>query len=212
MRLDPPLDPTSPEARQWLQDELQRGVYRERPGLLSRVWDWLQDLLGRGASTGGLPAWTLGMAVLIAVAVLALVVARSVAAERRMAPSGGSRGVLDGPARTADEHRAAARQALASGDEERAVLESYRAVARAAVERTILDDQPGRTAHEVAIALTPVFPGATSALTAAADDFDSVRYGERDARQGSASAILALDADLARTRPVLPDPVTGRAR
>lgn len=211
MRLDPPLDPTSPEARQWLEDELRRGIYREQPGLLTRVWDWLQDLLGSGVSTGGLPAWTLGIVIVVALAVLALVVARSVAAERRMTPTY-VRGVLDGPTRTAEEHRTAARQALVSGDDDTAVLEAYRAVARSAVERTILDDQPGRTAHEVAVALTPVFPTGASALAAAADAFDAVRYGERRARPGSASQILTLDADLVRTRPVLPDPARGRAR
>lgn len=211
MRLAPPLDPTSPEARQWLEDELRRGIYREQPGLLARVWEWFQDLLGRGAGAGGLPAWTLGMLIVVALAVLALVVARSLAWERRMTPSE-YRGVLDGPTSTAEEHRAAARQALVSGDDETAVLEAYRAVARSAVERTILDDQPGRTAHEVAVALAPAFPTGASALAAAADDFDAVRYGERRARTGSASAILALDADLVRTRPVFSDPASGVAR
>lgn len=211
VRLDPPLDPTSSEARQWLEDELRRGIYRDRPSLLSRVWEWFQDLLGRTASDGGLPAWTLGIAVLVAVAVLALVVARSLASERRMAP-GAPRGVLDGPTRTSEEHRAAARRALTAGDEETGVLEAYRAVARSAVERTILDDQPGRTAHEVAVSLAPVFPPSAGELTTAADDFDAVRYGARPARPGAASAILTLDAELLRSRPVLPEPVTGALR
>ena len=45
MRLDPPLDPTSPQARQWLEDELRKGIYHEQKGLLQRIWDWLNELI-----------------------------------------------------------------------------------------------------------------------------------------------------------------------
>ena len=37
MRLDPPLDPTSPEARDWLEDELSKGIYRDDRGPLEPV-------------------------------------------------------------------------------------------------------------------------------------------------------------------------------
>ncbi len=206
MRLDPPLDPTSPEARQWLEDELRKGVYREQKGLLQRLWEWLTGL-GSGGDGLGFPAWTIWAAVLIGVAVVALVLLRSLRAERRM--TGRARaGVLDGPARTAAEHRAAARAALDAGDADLAVLEAYRAIARSAIERTLLDDLPGRTAHEVAVALGPVFPASASSLGVAADVFDAVRYGRRTARVESARDLVALDATLAGSRPVLPDPAT----
>ena len=52
MRLDPPLDPTSPQARQWLEDELRKGIYHEQKGLLERIWDWLMSLLS-GTGSGG---------------------------------------------------------------------------------------------------------------------------------------------------------------
>ncbi len=207
VRLEPPLDPTSPEARDWLEEELRRAIYRERPSLLQRAWDWFQDLLSRTAGTGGLPAWTIGVVVLVAIVLIALIVVRSMAAERRMAPTG-AEGVLDGQVRSAGEHRAAAREALRRGDGEMAVLEAYRAIARSTVERTILDDQPGRTAHEVAVALAPVFPAQRAALAASADVFDAVRYGRRPARPGAAEDVLAVDAELAGTRPVFPDPAT----
>ena len=41
MRLDPPLDPTSAQAREWLEAELRKGVYQDDPGLLQRLWDWV---------------------------------------------------------------------------------------------------------------------------------------------------------------------------
>ena len=205
MHLDPPLDPTSAQAREWLEAELRKGVYREQPGLLERLADWLGELLGSTVTGAAFPAWTVGLAVLLGLAVVALVVARSVRAERRM--TGPRRpGVLDGPARTAEEHRAAAHAALASGDADTAVVEGYRALARSAVERTLLDDLPGRTAHEVAVALGPVFPASASSLGSAADAFDAVRYGRRPAGLDTARSVVALEGDLARTRPVLPEP------
>jgi hypothetical protein len=208
VRLDPPLDPTSAQAREWLEDELRKGTYHENPGLLQRLWNWITELLLNTTAAGSLPSWTIWLAVLVGAGLLALVVARSVRAERRMR---GARdgGVLDGPARPASEHRAAARAALDDGDADTAVLEGYRAIARSAVERTLLDDLPGRTAHEVSVALLPVFPPHAAGLASAADAFDAVRYGRRAASADTARAVVALDADLARARPVLPEPVAG---
>jgi Domain of unknown function (DUF4129) len=205
VRLDPPLTPTSPEARDWLEDELGKGTYRDQPGLLERLWDWLTELLSRTGS-GNLPAWTLAVAVAAGLAVVALVLARSLSAERRMTAPGRD-GVLDGPTRTAAEHRAAAGRALEAGDADTAVVEAYRAIARAATERTLLDDLPGRTAHEVALSLGPVFPASAARLAAAADAFDAVRYGRRAARLDTAREVADLDATLATTRPVLPGPI-----
>jgi hypothetical protein len=213
VRLEPPLDPTSPQARQWLEDELRKGIYHEQKGLLERIWDWLMDLLsGAGTEAGGagLPGWTVWIAVLVIAAVVALVLVRSVHAERRMKGPRGA-GVLEGPTRTAAEHRAAAAEALDAGDADTAVLEAYRALTRSAIERTLLDDLPGRTAHEVAVALGPVFPASASSLALAADTFDAVRYGRRAAGLQSARDVVALDAELARTRPLLPDPATAAA-
>ena len=204
MLLDPPLDPTSPEAREWLEEELRKPVYREPEGLLERLWDWLGRLLSGAEGTGGLPGWTIWLAAAVALAVVGLVVVRSLRAERRMAvtPAGA---VHEGSARSAAEHRAAAAAALAGGDPDIAVVEGYRALARSALERTLLDDLPGRTAHEVALALAPVFPHDAARLASAADTFDAVRYGRRAAGEDAARAVVTLDTDLAATRPLLPE-------
>ena len=214
MRLDPPLDPTSPEARDWLEEELRKPVYREPEGLPERPWDWLGRLLSGSEGTGGLPGWTIWLAAALGLAVVAMVVLRSLRAERRMAVTGAGP-VHEGPARSAAEHRASAAAALASGDPDTAVLEGYRALARSAVERTLLDDLPGRTAHEVAVALGPVFPTDAARLASAADTFDAVRYGRLAAGEDAARAVVALDKELAATRPLLPEagvPARGRPR
>ena len=209
MHLDPPLDPTSAQAREWLEAELRKGVYHEQPGLLERLATWVAELLGTTVTGAAFPAWTVGLAVLLGLAVVVLVVARSVRAERRM--TGPRReGVLDGPTRTAEEHRAAARAALASGDADTAVVEGYRALARSAVERTLLDDLPGRTAHEVAVDLGPVFPASADSLVSAADSFDAVRYGRRPAGLDAARSVVELEGVLSRTRPVLAEPSAPR--
>ena len=57
MRLDPPLDPTSPEARTWLENELSKGIYRDDRSLLERLQNWLMELLSSTGS-GSLPAWS----------------------------------------------------------------------------------------------------------------------------------------------------------
>lgn len=203
-----PLDPTSPVARQWLEDELRRGVYREQQGLLSRLWDWLSDLLAGTVRGGALPSWTVWVAVLAGLLVVGLVLARSLHTERTMTRPGRA-GVLDGPLRSAAEHRADARAALSAGNHDRAVLEGFRAIARAAVERTLLDDLPGRTAHEVAVQLGPVFPVEAGRLAACADSFDAVRYGRRPAAAASAREVVALDEALTTARPVLPEQPEG---
>ncbi|MGL5817391.1 MAG: DUF4129 domain-containing protein [Phycicoccus sp.] len=204
MRADPPLDPTSPEAREWLEEELRRGVYQEQPGVLERVMDWIDRLLAGATGGPGLPAWTVVVVVLVVLAVVALVVARTLHRDRRMTGVA-TPGVLDGPVRSAAEHRDVARRALAAGDADLAVVEGYRAIARAAVERAVLDDLPGRTAHEVAVAVAPVFPPHAAGLATAADVFDAVRYGRRPATPGQAEDLLSLDAEVARTVPVLTD-------
>ena len=44
MRVDsPPLDPTSEEARRWLEDELAESAYVNDQGLLARLLQWLSE-------------------------------------------------------------------------------------------------------------------------------------------------------------------------
>ena len=204
MRADPPLDPTSPQAREWLEEELRKGIYHEQKSLLDRLVEWVLELLGRTPGGSGLPSFLIWVAIGIGVLVVVLVVVRSLRGESRMTRAARG-GVLDGPVRTAAEHRADARAALARGDHDTAVLEGYRAIARASVERTLLDDLPGRTAHEVAVQLGPVFPAQSGPLVTAADSFDAVRYGRRPATAEAARAVVDLDSTLTATRPVLPD-------
>lgn len=202
-----PLDPDRDEARRLLQHELDTGTYQLQESLLSRVWRWFTDLLPDLSGLGPLPAWVT-WAVLAVVLVAVLAVLAFATRDRwrtgRLDETTRPGAVLEGERRGADHYRAAARTALAAGDHGTAVIEAYRALAAGAIERTLLEDRPGSTAHEVAVGLGPVFPTESTALGAAADSFDAVRYGARTATQAQARAVIDLDARLQDATPLLP--------
>lgn len=201
------LDPDRDEARRLLQEELDSGTYQLQESLVSRLWRWFTDLLPDLGALGPMPPWVT-WAVLAAVVAAALAVVAFATRDRwrtaRLTDPGAPGAVLEGRRRTAAAHRAAARDALSAGDAGTALLEAYRAVASGSIERALLEDRPGSTAHEVALALAPVFPSESSALAAAADEFDAIRYGGRTAPESRARAVLELDDRLRRTSPVLP--------
>ncbi|QIM21536.1 DUF4129 domain-containing protein [Phycicoccus sp. HDW14] len=210
---DAPLDPSSEQARRWLEEELSSPRYHAQPGLLDRIREFIERLLNASPG-GGLPSFAVPIAVGLVLAVVGLVLWRVL--RREVGRTGGEGlGVLDVPDVPAAELRASARSALARGDWDLAVLDGVRAVARGAVERVVLDDAPGRTAHEVALALSTPFPAESGPLVDAADAFDAVRYGHRRAGEETARAVLALDDRLAEARPARPgrvaDDVPARA-
>ena len=136
----------------------------------------------------------------VVIALLAFVLPR-VRRERRL--PGGSAAVLTDPTVTASMYRARVAAALGEGRFDDALADAYRAIARAATERTLLEDSPGRTAHEVALGLEAVFPAEQDELRRAADQFDAVRYGSRHIGRADVERVVELDRRLTRTRPVL---------
>lgn len=201
-----PVDPGRDEARRWLTDELSRPEYAVQESWVGRAVRWLRERIPDPDLPGRLPEWASWAAlVLVVVAVLAVLAFATRDRWRRAglsaAPPGGS--VFDDERLTASAYRDRARAALRAGDHAAAVLHAYRAVVAGAGERRLLDAAPGRTAHEVAVALAPLFPDAAADLTRAADRFDAVRYGARPATAGQAEQILALDERLSASRPAL---------
>ena len=205
----PPLDPSSPVAAQWVRDELASGHYLTNPSWWQRLVEWLRGLLD-SAPGAGIPRWV-GMAVLLLLAAgVAAVVARVLRPEHRTSRRAGDRSTaVDDEGLGAADYRRRAQAAAARGDWDGMLLDGYRAIAASAVERTLLVELPGRTAREVAVALTPAFPGHASELAEAARHFDAVRYGHRSPTAQQARAVAGLDAALATTRPQL-DAVVAR--
>lgn len=200
----PPLDPSSSQAQQWARDELAHGRYDTSLPWWQRLVDWLLNQTGGGHSSG-LPGWMAPLVVILVLAAVALIVALVL---RREGSRTGTRGVrtagLSEEGLSADDYRRRARTAAGRGDWDAVLLDSYRAVAASAVERTLLDELPGRTAHEAAVALGPLFPEQRDALETTAAAFDAVRYGHLSATPDQARRAAELDEAVLRTRPHLP--------
>ncbi|WP_158372376.1 DUF4129 domain-containing protein [Cellulosimicrobium cellulans] len=199
-----PVVPDAEQARRWLEQELADPVYHQQPSLLQRFLDWLGRLF-EGAD--GLPIGNVGtlLAILAGLAVLVTVAFLVTGPVRRSRRVAGARGVLDADdRRTAAELRAAADAAAARGDWAAAVADRFRAVVRALEERAVLEEQPGRTAHEAVEAAGLRLPAHAVDLRAAGRLFDDVVYGERTPRAEDDAALRELDARVAATRPTLP--------
>lgn len=200
------LDPDREEARRWLETEIAEGDYRLQEPVLTRLWNWFVDLLPSVALPGQLPAWTPWVVLVLVLVVAAAVIAFGLRDRWRTGRLSGSRtngAVLDGVHRAASQYRASAEAALRRGDHDTAALEAYRAIAAGAIERTLLDNRPGQTAHEVAASLVPVFPAHGGPLGLAADTFDAVRYGDQRCDADTARELLELETAVRGSRPQL---------
>jgi hypothetical protein len=188
-------DPDPDTARRLLEEELRDPAY-PRDGLLERLGQWLTDLwlrLSLAASDASPLVSAAAVAVVVSLLVLAgLAVSR---VRRDTAP------VRSRPGPSAAAHRQAALDAGLAGRHEDALVEGFRAIAARSVERGLLDATPGLTAHEIVVALTPLFPAHREGLSLAGARFDAVFYGDRPARPSDARHVLELDDQLARAAP-----------
>lgn len=199
-RADPPLDPTPEEARSLLRRELIAPDYHDQD-LLQRLLTWLGRLVDRGvASASGAPPLQTLAVMVVAVALAAGLVLLLSRARRTSRAADRGRGVLTDEAVSAADLRARALRALDERRHEDALVDAFRALALRQVERGRLDDAPGATAHEVALALAAEHPHLRGRVDTSADLFDSVLYGDRGATREQALAVLALDDDLAAVR------------
>lgn len=164
---------------------------------------WFFGLFDTGAGEAISSWWgaaiLLGLAAVVGLVIWAII---RLQPARRAARSDAT-GIFDEVGVDAAEYRRRAKVARAAGDFDAVVLDAYRAVAAGAVERFILDDQPGATAREIAVALAQPFAAEGQALREAALSFDAVRYGARPAGASAADAMLDLDRRVSTTSPRL---------
>lgn len=196
-----PLDPSVEQARQWLRDELAKADYADDRSLLERLLDWISELLSHLSAGTGLPSWSLTVVLLALLALVVGVVLVKVRRDPARRRAGGGPSVLDEAHLTADDYRARGRAALAEGDTAAAAADWFRAIVAQAVTRVVLDDDRGKTAHEIGLRLSAVFPDEAPAVTAAADLFDGVLYGGLVPDRDEAEQVAALDMRLAAARP-----------
>ena len=209
--LDVPVTPDGDTARSWVLDELAKQEYAAaQPSLFDRLasgfLDWFTSLFD--ASRSGAPPVLLTVAlVLLAVVVVVALVLFGLPRVNRRSSAGTLFGEDD--RRTADEMRRAARDAYGRGDWATAVLERFRAIARALDERTVVQVFPGTTAGAFARRAADAFDDQRTALREAARLFDGVRYADRVAGREDADAVASLDDRLAAARPRLENPVSA---
>ena len=196
-----PVDPDAETARRWAVEELADPVYHRGPSLLDRFLEWLRSLFEGAPEAVDLDPVLTAVAVVV---VLGLVVtagfwfAGPVRMNRR---SPESLVVLGDDTRTAAELRAAADAAAGRGDWSAAVLDRFRALVRSLEERALLDERPGRTAHEAGEEAGARLPTRTDDLRRAARLFDDVCYGHVAVDESADAWLRRLDADVAATRP-----------
>lgn len=201
------IRPDPGSARSWVEEELNRPEYRRSLG--DRLLSWLGDRLD-WLQASALNASPLSAAAAVLLLVLLAVLAVAVASRVRREPLRpyGHEPALGAGQVSAQEHRDEAQAALAAGEVDRAIVEAFRAMAARAVQRGVLEDRPGRTAHELAADLGPILPALADDLERASAVFDLVYYGDRIARsngrsldRADAQAVLDLDDALLAARP-----------
>jgi hypothetical protein len=195
----PPLTPSGDEGRRLLRHELAHSEYHHH--LLQRILDWLwrhaQGGAGAASGTDGVAAFVTLLVAALLVVGITLVLTRLRHDRRERARSAA---VLPDRRVSAAELRGLAESALAEGRYDDAVTDAFRALAVRQVERGRLADQPGATAHEVAVSLATSYPGHGDRVGRTADLFDATLYGDRPADRGDAEDVLALDDALAGVR------------
>ena len=196
-----PVVPDAPTARRWATDELANPVYHHGKSLLDRFLGWLGSLFDGATVPFGLPNVAVAaivVLVVVAIAAVAFWIAGPVRLARRAATSSI---VFDDDTRSATELRAAADASAAHGDWSAAVLDRFRAIVRALEERALLEQWPGRTAHEAAESAAARLPSRTADLRRAGGVFDLVCYGKAPADAATDAWLRELDAAVAATRP-----------
>ncbi len=197
---DPPLDPPPDEARSLLRRELLAPEYHEQ-NLVQRIIDWLGRQVDSGVSRASDAPPLQTLAVMLVVVLLIAGLGFLVTRARRTASAGeNQRAVLTEEDVTSGELRARALAAMADERYDDALVDAFRALALRQVERGRLDDTPGATAHEVALALAAEYPHQRPRVDGSAALFDLVRYGDRPATRDQAAGVLALDDELAGVR------------
>jgi len=199
-----PVDPDAETARRWAEQELADPIYHQGESLLQVVLRWIQERLAEAQNAlstmnGRSAAIVLGSVVIIGVVVTLLVVG-PVRRSRRSQRSSVEVFVDDN--RTVAELRRSADTLAAAGKWSEAVLDRFRAILRSLEKRAVVDERPGRTAHEAAVQAAAVLPPCAADLHRASRMFDDVCYGDVEAGRDDDAWLRQVDDAVQNTRPV----------
>ena len=199
-----PVDPDAETARRWAEQELADPIYHRGESLLQVVLRWIQERFAEAQNAlstmdGRSAALVLGSVVIVGVVVTLLVVGpvrRSRRSQRYSVE------VFVDDNRTAAELRRSADALAAAGRWSEAVLDRFRAILRSLEERAVVDERPGRTAHEAAVQAAAVLPPRASDLHRASRLFDDVCYGDVETGRDDDAWLRQVDDAVRNTRPV----------
>jgi hypothetical protein len=186
-----PLTPDQGEARDWLLEELAKGVYGEISGpIVSFVSDLIDDFFRLLSWRGeGTPPISLILTILAIIAIAALIVVLILhpirLAKRR------SRSVFEEETST-PQVRASFDEAVASQDWNLAYVWAYRLMVLGLDDHDVVSSTPGLTAREAADAATRVAPGLAPQLSTYAETFDKVRYGHSTITREEVDALRSF--------------------
>lgn len=186
-----PLTPDQGEARDWLLEELSKGVYGEISGpIVSFVSDLIDDFFRLLSWRGeGTPPISLILTILAIIAIAALIVVLILhpirLAKRR------SRSVFEEET-SAPQVRASFDEAVASQDWNLAYVWAYRLMVLGLDDHDVVSSTPGLTAREAADAATRVAPGLAPQLSTYAETFDKVRYGHSTITREEVDALRSF--------------------
>ncbi|MBZ5739619.1 DUF4129 domain-containing protein [Nocardioides mangrovi] len=191
--MTPPLDPSPDEAHALLRGELAHPEYHQRD-VLQQLYDALVRLVNGAIHGASQSPPVSAFAAMVAFLALGLALAWLLGRARRTARAAGRPGaVVEDRTVGAEELRRRAERALAEGRAGDAVVDGFRALAVRQAEQGYVDDLPGATAHEVAVAVGAAHPEARGRVAGTAALFDQVLYGDRPATPAQASDVLELD-------------------
>lgn len=201
----PPLTPDGDEARRWAERELaDPGYAAAQPTAIDRVAQAVGrfvDNLLHPQLDGATGSW---LAVAAAIVVIGLVVAAlAIWGRPRAQPRGAARGAElfgESEVRSAAELRRDADAHASRNEWDEAIVLRFRAVARTASERDLVDTPPGTTVHGFARAVAAALPAEAASVETAARVFDDVRYLRRPGTAAGYTEVAAVDERMARAR------------
>lgn len=201
-----PLDPDAEQARRLLLEELANARYRAaEPSLFDRVVqairDWFTSLTLQGDGPPLPVAAVIGVLVLVALVVAALLIAGRPRAARRSGVTGAV--LADDDSRSAATLRSLAEAAAARGAWDEALVERFRALVRSLDEADRAAGVSGHHGARSGAARVGGLPSSAAALRGAADDFDRVRYLGLPCGPDEYERVVALDRELAAVSPAL---------
>jgi len=207
-----PYAPDGDEARRLAEQELQDPRYADaKPTWFDYLAEDVAEFIGSlfspdtGQQVGNVALIIVTVVIIAALITVLILWGRPRASRRVKRRETDLLGERD--RRTAAQLRADAARSARDGDWDAATVLRFRALARALLERDIIDPAPGATAQAIARDAAVVFTAHRVDLTAAAGAFDDVRYLRHPASEQSYRALADLDDRLASLRPAVPEAV-----